>query len=440
MTRIFSKNRRGGVALIFGLTALPLIGVVGLAIDLSFTIMAKARMDLAADAAALAAAKTTANAFTNGATNYIAQGQSAGLAWFNGQAGTTGGLNMGTPVLTVSQNGGVFTASLSYSGTMATNIATFFGFPTFPVQGSTSATITVGGYSDINIMMDLSSSMGIAADQTNILAFGPMTLASNPRMAQNQYCAFACHWDATNNDFYGLARQNGISLRIDLLISAVQTVASQLISQNTGSLYRLGLYSFDQTFNTIFPVSTNLSAALAAAQNVSVPLCCGSSTTQPTPNPNTVDEPDTNYPVAMTGITSTIGVSGSGANATVPRKFLFLVTDGIADYLNSDNARVIGTLSASSCATLKSNGVTILVLYTPYVPLDNFSNTLYDNRFYSQEIAQYVEPVPGANYNALVSCATAPEYFFQASDSAGIQSAMLQMLQIATATQARFIQ
>ena len=412
------RDRRGGVAIMFGLMALPLIGLVGLSIDVGFTVMAKSRMDLAADAAALSAAKTAATAFAAGATgaNAITQGQTTGQAWFLAQSGTTNGLTMGVPTLTVAQTGGVFTASLTYSGSMTTTIAQVFGFPVFPVTGASSATITVGGYADIDILMDISSSMGIAATAAGIAQLGPLALASNPTMAQSQNCAFGCHWDAGNNDFYGLARKYNIQLRIDVLISAVQSVVSQLITQNTQALYRIGLFSFDTAFHIIYPVSSNLSSALTAAQNVTVPLA----------NPN--NEPDTNYPLAMQTITTTLGVSGNGSTAASPREYLFLVTDGVQDYVNANGQRVVAAMTPDVCNAMKANGVTILVLYTQYIPLPT-------NAFYVDNVAPFASSiVPN-----LTACASAPEYYFAATDPSDIQAAMQRMLQLATSTQARFI-
>jgi Flp pilus assembly protein TadG len=62
ISAIFSRYRddcRGGVALIFGLSLVPLIGITGAAVDYSNATATRARLAQASDAAALAAAKAT---------------------------------------------------------------------------------------------------------------------------------------------------------------------------------------------------------------------------------------------------------------------------------------------------------------------------------------------------------------------------------------------
>ncbi len=62
VSAMFSKYRndcRGGVALIFGLSLVPLIGITGAAVDYSNATATRARLAQASDAAALAAAKAT---------------------------------------------------------------------------------------------------------------------------------------------------------------------------------------------------------------------------------------------------------------------------------------------------------------------------------------------------------------------------------------------
>ena len=59
-----SRDRRGNVAMMFALTAVPLIALMGLGIDYYRDLSNKARLDAAADAAALSAI-STAQAYIN---------------------------------------------------------------------------------------------------------------------------------------------------------------------------------------------------------------------------------------------------------------------------------------------------------------------------------------------------------------------------------------
>ncbi len=269
------------------------------------------------------------------------------------------------------------------------------------------------------------------------------TLSERRKFGQNQNCAFGCHFDANNNDFYGLAKSNGIQLRIDLLIQAVQNVISTIAASSTSSQFSVGLYSFDTTFNTIFAPSPNLSAAETAAQAMTVPV---------TPNGG---HADTYIPLALHTLASTLPPSGDGSTASAPRRFLFIVTDGVEDYCsngytsstggcvggnnvgapNSGAPRIIVPLDPTLCAPLKANGITIMTLYTTYFPLVSPYNAP-TNSYY----ATNVEPFQNNLAPNLQTCASSPSYAFQASDGASIGAALQAMVQAAMSTPARFTQ
>ena len=407
-----------------GLLAFPMIGLAGVVIDFGFSSMAIGRMNLAADAAALAAAKTAATAYSSNSPTYILQGQAAGQSWFKAQAGTTSGLSMPTPSVQVTQNGSVFTANVAFNGSMATTLGRVLGVNRVPVGGTASATISVSGYSDIEIMMDMSSSMGIAATQAGITQLGALTQppnnlqqGNNGAANQGQPCAFGCHWDVHNNDFYGLARTNKIQLRIDVLLGAVSNVLTTLVGADTQSQFRVGLYAFNSTFQTIFGLSGNIQGAIRAQSAVAVPLI----------NPNAV-EGDTYFPAAMTAITALTQIAGNGTTAALPRKYVFLITDGVQDYVAPGGTRLEGPINPSVCDALKAKGVTLMVLYTEYFPLTS-------NKYYNDNIA----PTASQIQPNLQSCAS-PGYFYYATDAASIQTALNQMMAVATATQGRFVQ
>jgi Flp pilus assembly protein TadG len=52
------RDRDGGIGIIFGLSLIPIVGLVGLGVDYGMAITNRARLDRAADAAALAAVVT----------------------------------------------------------------------------------------------------------------------------------------------------------------------------------------------------------------------------------------------------------------------------------------------------------------------------------------------------------------------------------------------
>ena len=420
-------GRRGAIAIMSAIMAIPLVGLAGIVIDFGFTTMAIERMNVAADAAALVAARTSAVAFGTNARNYIAQGNTAGQSWFAAQAGTTGGLSMGTPTVQVAQNGGIFTATVAFHGAMRTTLGRVFGIDLLPVGGMSTVSISVAGYSDIEIMMDLSSSMGIAATQAGMAALGALTQTStlvqgNAGLANQgkQPCAFGCHWDANSHDFYGLARSAGIQLRVDVLLGAVQNILATLETKNTNGLFRVGLYSYNTIFQTLYRLNGNIPAAQRIERVATVPVVPLDPVTGGVTG-------DTNFPLAMTTITNLTQQAGDGTNPFQPQKFVFLITDGVQDYLDANGNRIQGTIDPTACTALKAKGATLMVLYTEYFPIPT-------NPYYNAFIA----PISSAIQSTLQACAS-PSYFYYATDATSIQTALNQMLTVATASQGRFI-
>ena len=94
--------------------------------------------------------------------------------------------------------------------------------------------------------------MAIAASQADMARLGALNSASKhgPDRGQGQDCAFGCHFDANNDDFYGVAKANGIPLRIDVLSQAVQGVIDTIDLSPASSQFQIELYSFNAALNT----------------------------------------------------------------------------------------------------------------------------------------------------------------------------------------------
>ena len=63
-----ARDKRGGVALMFGAMLLPTLMVVGFAVDYSFYVQAQSQLNLGADAAALHAVRAASSAFSSSGT------------------------------------------------------------------------------------------------------------------------------------------------------------------------------------------------------------------------------------------------------------------------------------------------------------------------------------------------------------------------------------
>ena len=239
-------------------------------------------------------------------------------------------------------------------------------------------------------------------------------------------CAFACHNSVTNNDYYGLARRLGITLRLDIVERAaagvIQTLQTKLQSPNQ---FIVGVYEFNTALKQVYPTAgsgeaaTDLAAALKAVQALSPVV--------------TVNSGDTDFPTVAKTLANLVTNAGDGSRQGAPRKNLFIVTDGMQD----PPSRVAGAMTSATneqtCQRFKDKGFTVYVLYTPYLPLAN--------PYYINTDKQYVEPITlggtSVIINALQACASSSSTFFQASDPTAINTAMQKMLASAVNTAGR---
>lgn len=422
---LWVAERRAATAVLFALTITPILGFVALAFDVGSTVWARAQLDLAADAAALTAATTGAQDLAANPNTSLQPAQDAGTKRFNAQARQMPGVTLTSLSVGVTRDGGTIKAVVTYTANYQTTFAKLFISTGLPASGTAAAARTISPYFAITIMMDISSSMAIAASQPDMVRLGQLVRASPlfAQWGQSQNCAFGCHFDANNNDFYGLAKSNGVPLRIDVLSQAVHNVIQTISQSSTASQFEVALYGFDRGFNTIYPASTDLADAELAAAAVTVPVTSAG------------NDADTNIPLALQSITAALPASGDGSTVATPRQVLFIVTDGVADYYDAQGARVIQPLDPTQCSGLKAKGVQILTLYTQYVPLVP-PNVPTANAFYVANVAPFANRI----FPNLQACASSPDFAFQATDGASIDAALQAMLQAALGTPARFTQ
>ncbi len=405
------RNRRGNVALLTALVAMPLAALVGLAIDFGGATLARARLDSAADAAALLATTVASNAAQAGSSNPTGTAQSAALQRFNAQAGTQQNVTLSPVAIAVTRSGALFTASVTYTGVYQTYLGPLVGVSQIQLHGASASSLSLNPFVDIHVLMDVSSSMTIAATQADINTMQALTAAYRPsgsvpgNVSVGEGCAFACHWSSSGNDYLALAANNHVTLRLDVLRSAVANLITNIAALNQGAAFRLGLSTFAQQFTVIYPVSSSVSGASAALARIA-----------PDINDCSNNCPETYFAQAMTALGQVIGTSGNGGTQATAQKFLFIVTDGLVDQY-SGSSRQIGPISPSDCAAIKQAGVTILTLYTPYLPLTT-------NAFYNT----YVAPIQAQIAPQLQACASSASLAFEASNAADIDSRLQTML------------
>jgi len=205
----FRSNRRGNVAVISALCALPLVAAVGCVIDYTTASLVKTKLQAAADAAALATvsvnSSVVATAKTMSGNGTVSGGSTFATNFFNANLSSApqnvGYTNL-TPTATVSLTGTKVTASVSFTARVPTYFMGVMGYSTVSVNGSSTASYALPTYINFYLMLDVSGSMSFpstAAEQSRLMAVNPDNLqgyATNPpgNPGYPQGCQFACHF------------------------------------------------------------------------------------------------------------------------------------------------------------------------------------------------------------------------------------------------------
>jgi Flp pilus assembly protein TadG len=398
----FLRDSGGNLTTMFALTLLPVLGLIGITVDYTQSSTRKATLDSIADSASLAAVTPAMLASTDQASIDVA------TTLFNSQVSAVKGVGPVTLSVTASDSGLTRTVSVSYQTTSSALFGGFTGKSSLPIGGTSQSSATVPPNIDFYLLLDNSPSMAIAATTAGINTM----VANTP-----DKCAFGCHEsDTSPNDYYGLARSLGVTLRMDLLAQATQNLmaTAQSTATNNNATYRAAIYTFNIGFNTITTLTSSLSTAKAQAANIQL---------YEVPYQNWNNDAITNYNNAMTQINSIMPNPGGGTTQAgdTPQEVLFFVTDGVEDE-TVGSSRVQSLMNPSYCTTIKNRGIRIAVLYTTYLPLPT-------NAWYNTYISPF-QPNIGPN---LQSCAS-PGLYFQVSTDQDISGALVQLFNIAVLT------
>ena len=412
------------MAMMMGLTALPLMFSVGAGIDYGTANRMKAKLDAVADIAALSAVDHQS------ITGTAAAAQTVALDTFNAQATGLPNVTLTNVSATVTNSTSGRTAVVNYTASKTNLFMGLFGIPTMAITGSSTA--QAGLPVDINfyLLLDNSPSMNIAATTAGINTM----VANTPAQGG---CAFACHESdpAADNlgnpggvDNYTLANQLGVATRMENLASATQSLMSTALSTegtNT-SQYQMAIYTFnDAGLNTIQSLTSNLATAETTAANINVLEVYSNNYLTKTNNNN---DTDTDFETAMSQVEGIMPSPGLGTPNSTPREVLFIVSDGVDDEVSSscsqsqDGSRCQAPFSTTWCTTVKNRGILIAVLYTEYLPLPT-------NSWYNDWIAPFQTQISPN----MESCAS-PGMFFSVTTDGDITAAMQTLFQQAIAT------
>ena len=436
-TRDLGRDTRAGVMMLMAFSLLALAAAGGAAIDFARGLNFKLALQSAADAASLA-----------GATEYLNTG-SASQAKALATSYITNALTSLPPSSTVNTNVTTSVSGTTYTVVVTANAsitASFLGVieNSFPVGVSSTASSSGSPNIDFYLLLDSSPSMAIAATTDGI-----NTMVANTQSQCDGTgcgCGFGCHEsypqkDNLGNknlqgkvdqtiDNYQLARNLGVTLRMDLLTAATSNLmtTAQTTEASNDAQYRMAIYTFDINFTTYQSLTSNLTMAESSANNISMLevyanniLQCSSRS--PCTQLDSPPDVDTNYDNGMSNINSAMPAPGNGTNARgdTPQEVLFFVTDGVEDE-NVGGNRQQSLMDNGWCTKIKNRGIRIAVLYTQYLPLPT-------NQWYNDYIASFQPQIA----STMQSCAS-PGLFFQVNVDGDISAAMSALFQSAVKT------
>ncbi|HEY5048895.1 MAG TPA: pilus assembly protein TadG-related protein [Rhizomicrobium sp.] len=419
--RRFLRSNRANVAMTVGLAAVPCVFLVGMGIDYTSATWREDQLNAAADAAALAGVTPAMMAQDDAASIASATGA------FNAQAGSVSGVlyQPGTGLtVTATDTLTTRTVTVAYTATSQDAFPNVLGRASVALGGTSSA---VGGLApNINfyMLLDSSPSTAIAATQAGI---DSMVAHTGPQGG----CAFGCHesnpgadnlGNPGGEDNYALARSLGVTLRLDLVAAATQSLmtTAQTTEQTNKAKYEMAIDTFDVGVTTIAALTADLPLAESEAGNIAMLEVYKNNWLTPTNNNN--DE-DTDYDTAMSTLNTLMPAPGNGTNTKgdTPQEVLFFVTDGVEDE-TVNGARQQSLMNNGWCSTVKARGIRIAVLYTEYLPLP--TNTWYNT---------YIAPFQADVGPTLESCAS-PGLYYEVTTDGDITAALADLFQKAVTT------
>ena len=420
LLKAFLSNQRGQIAITFAVATVPVVGSVGAAVDYSFANRTYAILNSYADMAALSAVSQSSLALS------ATVAQTNAVNFFKAQANTLKRGTVNTATATVTDSGTNRASVFSYTASVPTAFLGIFGKNSININGKSTAASGLPTYIDFYLLLDNTPSMGIGAT--------PADVATMVNHTPDQ-CGFACHTtqDPSNN-YYAIAKQYGVTMRIDVVRQAAQKLADTASSMEVvANQFRMAIYDFGTDASStglykVHPLSASMSSAKSDAGSIDLMTI---------PYQNYNNDQQTDFDGVLSAMNTEIPTPGNGSTYQTPQKYLFFVTDGVADYnypstcsQPTTGGRCQEPLTVTNCTTMKNRGIKIAVLYTTYEPLPT-------NAWYMQWIAPFNQGPWGPSTNSqiatnLQSCAS-PGLYFEVSPTQGISDAMTALFQKAVA-------
>jgi Flp pilus assembly protein TadG len=451
----------GSALLLFSLAIIPIMLLLGVAVDYARVAAMQNRLHAAADNAALAAVQTGLQQLNAGNGDWSAAAVQAGQNAFLAGSNAISGLDALRPQVVVTQTGQNVTAQVSYTAQASSALMKMAKMSTVNLANTAVATTAPGQswaqglpHYNVSLVLDVSPSMAVGATARDVANLQRLT-ASQSRGA----CSLACHdvdgGDTVSN--YVIARNNNVTLRMDIVKSAAQSLADYVSGQQgVAAQYAMGLYTISHALKTLVPPTTSLSRVAAAVNNVDFDQLSAFVYSLPAPASANIASgvasqryADTDFGASLSTLAATLAANGTGAGSASPKQLVILVTDGMSDVGTAYNrnvsetfdyphvpafragnaaGRITSPLDPGHCSALKAKGASVAVLYVTYAA--NASDPSGDYRALVQRNAP-----PGALASNLSACASAPNLFYEASDQADIAAGLKRLFKAGTQPQ-----
>lgn len=384
----------------FGLSIFALVAAVVLAVDYARVTATQTSLAVMTDAAALAGA------------SYLTTSSSVALAKAYDSFDSQRAKNASSVTRTVSIGADGATVEAKASATVDLMFASALGASQMMVSAASTARRQIG-YLDVQLLLDVSASMGLAASASEMTRLKELTrpyitsFVNDPKNINNsgydwlraeKTCAFACHsregWEPNGGTMLDFARANNVLLRWDVVTSAATSMADTLLGTQTtngyGAVVQLGGYAVADDVTQIFPLTASPNSVGSLISNTNL-LGFNS-----------------NLNTALGRMPNLMGPSGNGATPQTSKKILVIATDGV------DGARGGGhnPIDAAQCDAIKATGATIAVVNVEYVK-DTASVA-----FNGAVAGIYDQIAP-----SLQACASSADLYIAATDPAAIDAA-----------------
>lgn len=419
----FARARDGALPVLFAIALVPLLGLIGISIDYAGARGSKAQLQAAADAAALEALTASERLETEAGNEKdflkndisykpISRAQELFQALVAAEASFKGA----KATIEVERKGEKFTARVTYTADYMTRMPNVMPSSVLQIEGFASSTLSISGagYLDIYTLLDTSSSMGIGASKHDIDKLEAWKDGPNYNHSTKKGCAFSCHGE----------KPKGVNLRIDVMRDAVQdmikSAETEFKKQKKGEAarIRIALNKFDHEPFSLEPLSSDYKKLEDVVSHIKLHPTYGRGT---------------DAKRAINWLAPNVPASGNGLSQTTPRRFVFIVTDGLQDRYPAwqginfpgpfGAGGRTGPIDPTACQALKAKGVTVAILYTTHIGIKDFE-------WYWQN------PQPAVKPN-LQACAS-DQYFFEAANAEQMQAEFKKMFKKAVqATNAR---